>query len=378
MVALVRHHPFHAHFAHRLHRSHRVRLCRLPRHLRHGAPGFRQSRRHARGVPTIGGLHRQRHHRACLQIHRVLGLVGQMRPAVLHLRDPRFPVVRIHPVPVRQRLLALAVKALAFGRRRLLDAFGLHQLRDVLVVAGPVVPPHDRFQRRVGFQRRGVHSQVLAAQQPCARHPLQHPPEHRLVRPQVHQPPCLGQRRVVRRLLLQAQAQELPQTERVRYPVGNPALGVDPLKVAHQKATEVHARRDRRTAHRRRVVLAADPLRVGVKLRPVENLVQPAVEGVPPPSLQLARLHPEGSLLSASACPAPCPIIGPKHSHIKMFRRLYPRAARARTDLRAQCQSYPDSTNLQRHRRRDEPPIDLGTGHQELAQPKTETSSHRL
>jgi hypothetical protein len=58
------------------------------------------------------------HDRTRVQIHGVLGLVGQVRAAILHLRDPRFPVVRIHPVPVRQRLLALAVKTLALGWRR--------------------------------------------------------------------------------------------------------------------------------------------------------------------------------------------------------------------------------------------------------------------
>jgi len=68
--------------------------------------------------------------RASLKVHRVLRLVRQVRPAILHLRDPRFPVVRIHPVPVGQRLLALAIKALALGRGRLLDPLGLHQLRD--------------------------------------------------------------------------------------------------------------------------------------------------------------------------------------------------------------------------------------------------------
>ena len=331
MVALVRHHPFHTHFAHRLHRSDCVGWGRLPRHLRHGAPGFGKSRRHTRGVPAIAGLYRQRHHRAGLQIYGMFSLIGQVRAAVLHLRDPRFPVVRIHPVPVRQGLLALTVKPLALGRRRFLDTFALHQLRDVLVVAGPAVPAHNRFQRRVGFQRRGVHPQVLSAQQTLRCQPLQHPPEYRLVRSQVHQPPRLGQRRVVRRLLLQTQTQELPQTERVRDPVGNPALGADPFEITHQKAAEVHARRNRRSAHRRRVVLAADPLRIGIKLRPVENFVQPTVEGVAPPNLQLARLHPEGSLFLPPLAQRHAPIIRAKHSCLKMFRKLYRRAARGRS-----------------------------------------------
>jgi len=36
---------------------------------------------------------------------------------------------------------------------------------------------------------------------------------------------------------------------------------------------------------------------------------------------------PRSKSASDSACPMPDPIIGPKHSHLKMFRRLYPRAA---------------------------------------------------
>src|SRR5206468_47856 len=108
------------------------------------------------------------------------------------------------------------------------------------------------------------------------------------------------------------------------------------LEITHQKAAEVHARRNRRSAHRRRVVLAADPLRIGIKLRPVENFVQPTVEGVAPPNLQLARLHPEGSLFLPPLAQRHAPIIRAKHSCLKMFRKLYRRAAK---DISGTCRS---------------------------------------
>ena len=50
---------------------------------------------------------------------------------------------------------------------------------------------------------------------------FQFPPEHRLVRPEVHQPSRLRQRRSIRRLLLQAQAQKLSHAQRVGYSVGD-------------------------------------------------------------------------------------------------------------------------------------------------------------
>ena len=86
----------------------------------------------------------------------MLGFVGQVRAAILHLRDACFRVVRIHPLLVGQRLLALAIESLALGRRRLFHPFGLHQAGDMVVVAVAVVPSHDGLQRRIGLQRGGV------------------------------------------------------------------------------------------------------------------------------------------------------------------------------------------------------------------------------
>ena len=49
--------------------------------------GLRQGLGKRRGVALIGRVQLGRHHRAGVQIHRVPGLVGQMRRAVLHLGD---------------------------------------------------------------------------------------------------------------------------------------------------------------------------------------------------------------------------------------------------------------------------------------------------
>ena len=79
-----------------------VRLNRLDVLGRHD-----QRLDHRRRVARVGRLHRDADDRATLQVHGVLGLVGQVRPAVLHLRDPRMRVMGMGPVGVRRLLLAL-------------------------------------------------------------------------------------------------------------------------------------------------------------------------------------------------------------------------------------------------------------------------------
>ena len=75
-----------------------------------------------------------------------------------------------------------------------------------------------------------------------------------------------------------------------------PALRVDALEVAHQKAAEIDPRGDGRSAHSRGVVLAADALGVGVEVGPLQDLVDPAVEGVRAVSPQMAGVDPKGGL----------------------------------------------------------------------------------
>ena len=53
---------------------------------------------HRRRVACTGILHGDADHGARLQVDRVLGLVGQVRPAVLHLRGLRVRVLRMRPI----------------------------------------------------------------------------------------------------------------------------------------------------------------------------------------------------------------------------------------------------------------------------------------
>jgi hypothetical protein len=52
------------------------------------------------GIAIRGRLQRDCHDRARFQIDCMFGLVGQMRAAVLHLRNPRIRIMRIFPIVV--------------------------------------------------------------------------------------------------------------------------------------------------------------------------------------------------------------------------------------------------------------------------------------
>ena len=86
-------------------------------------------RRRVAGVRALQGDGDQR---AGLQIDGMLGFVGQMRPAVFHLRDLGIGIVRVRPVLVRRLLLALAVQPRQVVTRRRLDARGLREPRQEL------------------------------------------------------------------------------------------------------------------------------------------------------------------------------------------------------------------------------------------------------
>ena len=57
----------------------------------------------------------------------MLGFVGQVRPAIFHLRDLRIGIPRMFPVLVRGFLLALAVQARQVLARGSLDPRRLRQ-----------------------------------------------------------------------------------------------------------------------------------------------------------------------------------------------------------------------------------------------------------
>jgi hypothetical protein len=51
-----------------------------------------------RGIALVGVLQGDGNQGAGLQVHRMLGLVGQVRPAIFHLCDLRIGIPRMFPV----------------------------------------------------------------------------------------------------------------------------------------------------------------------------------------------------------------------------------------------------------------------------------------
>jgi hypothetical protein len=70
---------------------------------------FRKRGLNCRRVALISALHRDGDNRAGLEIDRVLGLVGQMRPAILHLRDSRVGIVWMGPIVIGALLLPFPI-----------------------------------------------------------------------------------------------------------------------------------------------------------------------------------------------------------------------------------------------------------------------------
>jgi len=69
---------------------------------------------HGLRVARVNWLHPNRNYHSGFHVHGVLRLVGQMRAPVLHLRDPRIGIVRVHrflvgallgPFPIQPRQL---------------------------------------------------------------------------------------------------------------------------------------------------------------------------------------------------------------------------------------------------------------------------------
>ena len=144
--------------------------------------GRRQRLGKRRRVALVGGVQLGRHHRAGVQIHRVLRLVGQMGRAVLHLGDLGLGVAPGNPVLVRELLaLALAVQTRQVLGRGRLDTALLGQALQHPPVTLARVPSHDVAQRRVGLHGRGIHPDTIALDQTCFGNQRQNPVEDRRV-----------------------------------------------------------------------------------------------------------------------------------------------------------------------------------------------------
>ena len=148
----------------------------------------RQRRRQqARGVADVGPMQRHRDERPGFQIDGVLGLMGQVRPAVFHLRDLRIGVRRIHPFGVGGPLLAPAVEPGQRLARRRLEARGRGQPREELLVTLTGIPPHDAAHRGVRLEGGRVNRERLAREQSGLDQALLHPREDRPMRLHVDQ-----------------------------------------------------------------------------------------------------------------------------------------------------------------------------------------------
>ncbi len=165
--------------------------------------------------------------------------MSQMGAPILHLGDARVAVVRIDPLLVAPLLFPLAVQSRQIFPRGRLNPGLPGQPFQKLLVALAVVTPHNRAQRRIGFQGGGINANPLAFEQSPVGQQSQYPEEHFPVRVDVDQPARPGDRRMIGHALIQPDSQEPPQTQRVRRPPGNAALGVNPLEVAQQQQAKI-------------------------------------------------------------------------------------------------------------------------------------------
>src|SRR6516165_2716359 len=96
------------------------------------------------------------------------------------------------------------------------------------------------------------------------------------MRLQIDQPPGARNRRMVRRGLVQSDAQETPQRKRVLRSPGNSAFTVDPLEIADHQQPEVNPWHQPRAASFRRIEAPAL-----VFYKTVKILRVPICEGCP-------------------------------------------------------------------------------------------------
>src|ERR1019366_9206568 len=244
--------------------------------------------------------------------HRVLGLVRQMRAPVLHLRNPRILVCRTLPLLVGRALLALAIQPRQVFTRRRRDARRLRQLAQKLLVTRARVPPHNRAHCCVRLQRRRINRDPLPLQQSAIGQHAQHPGEYFAMRVQIDQPPRARDRRVVRRILVQRDAHETPQCQRVCQTPSNAALRSDALEIPDQQSPKIDPRRQRRSPVLGRIELRAPLLDKLVEALRLQQLVQLLVKRMPRSRCQLRVRNPNLLLLLP-------PLMRP-HRHVRILR----------------------------------------------------------
>lgn len=207
---------------------------------------FNQRLAAGRRVALVGILHRHRDDRTGLEIDGVLGLVGQVRPPILHLGDLRVGILWMGPIVVRPFPLPLSVNTGQIRPGRCLDAGGSRELRQEVLIALPGAAPYDAAQRGVRLKCCRINADGFPLDQAYIGQSLQHPSEDRLVRLQIDQTTRSRDRRMVRGSLRQHQAEEVTQRKRIGSPPDR-ALSVQALEVANQQQPEVASGRQPRS-----------------------------------------------------------------------------------------------------------------------------------
>src|ERR1035441_3479433 len=115
----------------------------------------------------------------------------------------------------------------------------------------------------------------------------QHPAEYFAMRVQIDQPPRARNRRVIRRVLVQRDAHETSQCQRVRQPPGNPPLRPNALEIPDQQRPKVNPRRQRRTPVLLGIKLRAPGLDKLVEALGLQQLIQTLIERMPRSRCQL-------------------------------------------------------------------------------------------
>ena len=211
------------------------------------------------------------------------------------------------PVCVAAFLRAFAIEPRQVGPRRRLDARGLREPRQKLLIRFARVAPHDAPQRRIRFERRRIDADRLSLDEVRRGQHLQDPRKHGTVGLQIDQAPRPRDRRVLGRDLVEPQAQESAERERIGGSPGDAALRVDAFEIPDQQQPEVRPRRQTRPAHGggvERRALRFHELVEGVCL---EHLIQPLVERVPTGRRQIIRRNPQPR--------RPCAVFATTHGH---------------------------------------------------------------
>ena len=227
----------------------------------------------------------------------MLRFVREVRPAILHLRDLRVGIVRVHPVFVRRLLPALAIQPRQGLTCRRLDPRGLGEPRQERLIALAGVTAHDAPHRGIGFQRRRVDRNRAAVQQASRDQSLLDPRKDGSMRVDIDQPASARDRRVVRRRLLEAESHEPANGQRIGRTPRDAAFRIETFEVADQQQPEIASRFQTRAPHGRGIESPTLVFRKPVDSLGIENRIQLGVERVTRRRGQVGRGDPQRRLL---------------------------------------------------------------------------------